>query len=399
MTVRDDHLDNRSDAHAGVSVTQRAQVKVLLVDTLSSGNDFGVELPLALDSHVDLTFFTIHGTRLKANQLRRMIVAFPEFWGSRGKLSKLVDQLKAVVQLRRELWAHRHSAVHVQFFRSIALELPLYLLMRPFLRRLVCTVHNALPHETRRWHRAVYGYWYRRLDRLHVLSRHTGEQLVSEFGVSRDRIVFAPHGNYANFRRDHPSAERARVRKDLSVSEEACLVLYFGLIRPYKGVDRLIEAAAQLQSSHVRLLAAGGCTPEIEHALRQRMKSLGLQEQRMVLQVGHLSEQRMSDLIGAADVVVFPYHHIYQSGALLLAMTFGKAIIASDLAGFREYVQPGRTGLLCDTANPVAFARTMDTLANNSDLRMQLAEAAGVEAATTYSWQRVADTLSEAYAK
>lgn len=371
--------------------------KVLLVDTLSSANDFGVELPLALNPLVELTVFTIRGTRLRAADCHRLIVGFPEYWGARSKLAKLVDQLRSVRLLAHQLWLHRRGVVHVQFFRSMALELPLYLLMRPLLLRLVCTVHNVLPHEARPWHRAVYRLWYHQLDVLHVLSHHTAERLVREFGIPPGRILYAPHGNYTRFMRDHPPADTSVTRQGLGLAADDRLVLYCGQIRPYKGVDRLIEAAALVQSPRVLILAAGGCSAEAEQAMRQRMAALRLDPRRMQLQVGLLSNQAMSDLIAAADVMVFPYHHIYQSGALLLAMTFGKAIIASQLPGFSEYLLPDVTGVLCDTADPVVLASQIDRLAGDAKACAGLAVAARKAADTTYAWPVIAGTLSAAY--
>jgi len=371
--------------------------KLLLVDTVSSSNDYCVELSSALKPFFELTVFTVRGTRIRPSDCDRLIIAFAEYWGNRSKLAKLLTQLRATVLLAQQLWIHRHGAVHVQFFRSTVLELPLYLLMRPLLRRLVYSVHNVLPHEPRQWHRAVYRLWYLMPDVLHVLSHHTAERLVNEFGVRRARIFYAPHGNYARFMHETPARDAVETKRRLGLPPDGCLVLYYGLIRPYKGVDRLVEAAAHVQSGNVYILAAGGCPVDVEQTLRTRMADLHLDGTRCQLQVGHLENQTMSDLIAAADVLVFPYHHIYQSGALLMAMTYGKAIIASDLPGFREYLSPEQTGVLCDTANPVAFGRAIDELAGHPETRARLASAAVQAALTTYSWPVIAHTLNGAY--
>ena len=96
--------------------------KVLLVDTLSATNDFGVELPLALAEYVDLTVFTLRGTRLSSQPGMAVLIAFPEFGGARSKLQKLGTQIVATCQLARALWAYRRDVIHVQAFRSITLE-------------------------------------------------------------------------------------------------------------------------------------------------------------------------------------------------------------------------------------------------------------------------------------
>lgn len=370
--------------------------KVLFVDTLSSVNDFGVELPIALDACSDLTVFTIKGTRLQPQDCQHLIVAFPEFWGKRSKISKILDQFKATVQLARQLWKHRHGVVHVQFFRSLAHELPLYLFMRPFLKQLVCTVHNVLPHESAWWHSPVYRLWYKSLDRIHVLSRHTGEKLVTEYNVPISSIIYAPHGDYARFYAAHPPAHADITRTQLSIKKDECMLLYYGLIRPYKGVDRLIEACAYLKAPNARIVIAGGCSPEVEKIYRDRLAELGLHD-RVQFLAGHLSNQYMSDLIAASDVVLFPYHHIYQSGALLMALTYGKPTITSDLRGFREYIEDGRSGVACATENPHEFARQMDLMAQDPQRREQMGDNAVRLTIERYQWPRIAQTIVNAY--
>jgi len=379
-----------------LSAVVEKPTRVLLVDTMSGSNDFGVELPIALDPLVDLTVFTVRGTRLLPGDCRNIIAVFPPFGGSSGKLHKLRDALVATLQLARQLWRHRQHVVHVQGFRTIALELPLYVLMRPFLRRLVYTAHNALPHEPRRWHGVVYGLWYRLLDQAHVLSQHTGNQLVARFGFDRARLIYAPHGNYDRFRCDHPPAARDATRSLLGIEREQVLVLMYGLIREYKGIDRLILAAASTTNRRLRILVAGGCVDDLAQHLKDRAAALGLRD-RLELLVGFVENQRLSDLVDAADVIAFPYHRISQSGALLLAMTYGKAIIATDLPSFREYLEDGVSGLLMDTSDPPLFARALDGLVADAALRSRLGETARRHAVETFAWTAVARTIVSAY--
>jgi glycosyltransferase involved in cell wall biosynthesis len=389
-------VEGHGSWHGIVNTAAPALPRVLLVDTLSSGNDFGVDLPIALDPLVNLTVFTIKGTRLRAGDCARLIVAFPEYWGGRSKIAKFFDQLRASLRLAAEVWRHRRGAVHVQFFRSIAFELPLYALMRPFVRRIVCTVHNVLPHERRWWHPWLYRWWYRRLDCLHVMSKHTAERLVREFDVAPAAVLTTPHGNYERFRRDHPPAQASLTRRRLGLAAADCLVLYFGLIRPYKGVERLIDAAPRIQDQRVKLMIAGNCTPDIEKQLRLRIDAAA-SGAHVDFRPSHLANQEMSDLIAAADVVVFPYHHIYQSGALLLALTYGKAVIASDLQGFREYIEPGVTGVLCDTADPDQFGGAIERLAGDPDARTRLEAQATNASRDRFAWPVVARALVAAY--
>lgn len=372
--------------------------KVLLVDTLSATNDFGVELPLALAEFADLTVFTLIGSRLTSQPGLSVVTGFPEFGGPRSKLQKLGTQFMATFKLAKALWAHRRDVIHVQAFRSIVLELPVYTLLRPFLKTLVCTVHNVLPHERTWWQPIAYGHWYRMLHVAHVLSTHTGQALVERFGLRPERVLFAPHGNYEIFLKGHPPVATKVVRELLGLPEDHALVFFFGLIRQYKGVDLLIEAVQRMRTTQVTILIAGGCEDsmqtEINAALGKRQTG-----PRIDVRFGYVAQQSLSNCLAAADVVVFPYRHIYQSGALMLALTYGKAIVASDIAGFREYLQQGETAVLCDATKAQALAAVIDRLLSDPQYRARLGDNARRAALTTYSWASIARTISEGYAR
>ena len=98
-----------------------------------------------------------------------------------------------------------------------------------------------------------------------------------------------------------------------------------------------------------------------------------------------------------ADVVVLPYEHVYQSGALLLAMSFGKAIIASDIPGLREYLDDGVEGVLCDTSKPTHLAREILALAREDTRREALGAAARETSLESYAWEGIASQIEALY--
>lgn len=369
-----------------------SKARVLFVDTLSATNDFGVEMPVALDPLVELTVFTIKGTRLKESDCARILPAFPEYWGSRSKFAKIVDEISALWKLSIELLRHRNGVVHIQFFRFPLVEVPVYLFFRPVLRRLVFTAHNALPHENKHWHHFAYKLWYSIVDQVHVLSNHTGEQLTKSLGVSSSKIGYAPHGNYDRFIRDTPPECSEMTRRALGISENEKLILYFGLIRPYKGVDRLIDASPHISTPNTRILVAGGCAEPLLTELRQRILTKDTHG-KVTFLPGFVENKQLSSLLAAADLVVFPYTHIYQSGAVLLAMSFGKPVLVSDIEGFREYVHDSQTGWLVDTSDATLFANSIDSALQNSDALTKIGRAARYACDTDFSWSHIAQTI------
>ena len=372
---------------------------VLLVDTLSATNDYAVELALALAAKVRLTVFTTENTALRDGPDMKVLPYFPRYGGGATRLVKSLAALRGSYALACALWRHRRGVVHVQFMRFPWVEWFIYMLLRPWLACLVITAHNALPHERRAWHRAFYGSWYRLADRVHVLSANVGRQLIETMGVAARRMDVIPHGNYRRFMaRNQATVDLAVFDVPALLDPSRIVVGFFGLIRPYKGTASLARAFSKLTSQQAMLLVAG----KIESSAAAEMDEVArllTDDGRYHLLPRFLDDGELAALLTRADIVVFPYIDISQSGALMLALTYGKAVIANDIAGFREYLQDGETGLLCNTADATAFAATLARLINDKDLRERLIQNAQRDMQSRFGWDSIAEALVDCYRK
>ncbi|GAB4483754.1 MAG: hypothetical protein OHK0018_15490 [Erythrobacter tepidarius] len=284
---------------------------ILLVDILRGVNEFGTELASALARRVAVTVLTLVSAPLSDAAGVRLVRTFPEYWGSRNKFAKALQMLRAVLRLTVEVWRHRSTAVHIQFFRLQFVDPVVYLLLRAFVRRLVYTAHNALPHEPRWWHRSFYKAWYRLPDRIHVLSRYTRDRLVSELDVPASKITVVPHGNYESVASRYASSPSPQ-RESLGIPSNAFVILFFGLIRPYKGVDRLIRAVGAVRSDvPVFLLIAGGGTATALDEVRRGLAAYQLTECSL-FDARFIPEGELVAYLKMADLVALPYSHIYQ---------------------------------------------------------------------------------------
>ncbi len=374
-----------------------ARPRVLVVESFSGGNAYGVMLVRALAQRVRLCVVTVVDTRLEPGDCERLVKVLPAFGGRHAWPRKLAQELWGVLRLGLELWRHRRDSVHVQSFRVTAFEAPLYFLLRPWLRNLVVTAHNAVPHEAARWHHAFFERWYRLVDRIHVLSSYARDRLVADFGVPAEKLLLTPMGNYEDFVGQHPMDAGAACRSSLGVPQEARVILFFGLIRRYKGVDRLLAAFELLaKAEDLYLVIAGSAAPELAIEIETTIERSEAKA-RIRFRPRFSSDPELAALVKMADVVVFPYQHIYQSSALLLAMSFGKAIIASDIPGLREYLDDGVEGVLCDTGKPTHLAREILALAREDARREALGAAAREVSLESYAWEGIAQQIAGIY--
>jgi glycosyltransferase involved in cell wall biosynthesis len=166
------------------------------------------------------------------------------------------------------------------------------------------------------------------------------------------------------------------------VVEAAPLVLFFGKIEPYKGLDLLLEAWADVRVPRARLLIAGMC-PDRAYAsrIREGIAALGA-DSGITWREGFIPNEDLGMLLTACDVAVLPYRHIYQSGVVFLCMRFGVPIIASQVGSMPEYVTPSN-GLLVSPVEALSFARAIDDFFAHQD-RFSRAEIAASSA--KYEW-------------
>jgi len=206
--------------------------------------------------------------------------------------------------------------------------------------RIVWTMHNYMPHE------ASYPL-------LHFLERFAlarlahdvivhcalGRDLLRKKLLRRKRVHVIPHGDFTVFM---PRVPRTVARQDLRITDGQCMLLFFGQVRPYKGVPELLRAFKQVRDDRALLFIAGRpLGPDLEREIRH----LAAEDPRVRLMLEYVPEERLCQLLCAADAAVLPYRDILGSGAALTALGFGLPIIAPAIGFFPEIVTP-ECGLL-----------------------------------------------------
>lgn len=268
------------------------------------------------------------------------------------------------------------------------------LIARLFGTRIVWTAHNLLEHERR--HPAFERYCKQFLvnrvfDRVFVHWPSARRRLVEEFdlsGEATDDVVTIPHGHYVG---DYPDdVDRRTAREELDLPAEAFVFLYFGRIRAYKQVPRLLEAFRSLDEDDVRLVVAGNATDD---ELRERVAARASADDRVRTVLEYVPDEDVQTYMNAADAVVFPFRDIFTSGSVLLAMSFGKAVVA-PASGCLPDVVGEEGGILYDPDDPDAL-----TVGIREALACDVASMGrrNYETVLEYGWDDVAERTADAY--
>jgi glycosyltransferase involved in cell wall biosynthesis len=314
------------------------------------------------------------------------------------RILKLLEAMLNLSALTVRFLIARPDVIHVQYLPMLKWRLPLDLWFLEFCQRrgskIVLTVHDLLPHDTGETYKRTFDELYRIVDAVICHSDHVRARLGAEFSVPEEKISVIPHGPFFY---DLPASGLEQTLRSFEVEPDKVLVLWQGIIFPYKGIDLLLRSWQQVEANvdGACLVIAGTGAPELLEQIRGQMKDLDMK--RVKLHFRFISTEELVALYRASDVVVYPYRAITTSGALATGLALGKAIIASDLPVFRELLTNGENALLVDPQNSAELAGALTKLIQDRVLREQFAQKVREMNFGDQSWLSIAKKTVQTY--
>jgi glycosyltransferase involved in cell wall biosynthesis len=241
-------------------------------------------------------------------------------------------------------------------------------------RPLLLTAHDILPREARPGQREAQRRLYGRFDAIVAHSEHGRRRLTDELGVDPERVHVIPHGAFAHLTVDRPAVEEPPFQTDLPV------VLCFGLMRPYKGIDVLLDAWRGIEGAE--LWIAG--MPRMDIA---PLEAAAPGNVRFVPRF--IGDRELPAYFRRADLVVLPYRQIDQSGVLFTALAFGRPLLLSDVGGFPELAGSGAARIVPSGDEAALHTALTELLADPAE-RERMAAAALRASDGEYSWDAIA---------
>lgn len=369
-------------------------MKVLMCETFLPSSTYTLELGEMLKNHVQLSVFCKKGISVPENGIHWL----PFFYnGGKSKPVAMVEYLRGLMALKKELYSGEYDIVHVQSFKNERVEIPVYCRFVSKGTKLVHTVHNILPHEAGETYHKLYCKFYQKCDLLIVHNQYCRESLLKEFPLNEDKIKLIPHGTYALIDkiRSDPEGNRSLYPK--------INFLQFGNLREYKGIDLLLKAISLLgreERSHLNFLIAGMQFPKLDNTDYQEMiRELDISDC-VTLRNSFIPQEQLNALFRDADICLFPYRAIYGSGALMMAYTYRKPVIVSDIPAFLEETEGGKTGAVFAAEDPRSLKDAILSATNwtAEQYRMRCDEIDKL-VSEKYNWERSAKLLAEAYSQ
>lgn len=262
-------------------------------------------------------------------------------------IKPLVHSLNPLNWWRTARWIARQQPdlVLVRFWLPLmapALGSILRLVKKGCNTKVVCLADNVIPHEKRPGDKPFTSYFIKACDAFLVMSEKVRKDLL-QFDQTKP-VQLVPHPLYDHFGAAI-SQEEARAKLGFQPGEK--VILFFGFIRKYKGLDLLVQALAdpRIKAANIKLLVAGEFYEE-EAPYRQLISKLGL-EQQVVLHSDFIPDDEVKYFLCAADCLVQPYRNATQSGVTPLAYHFEKPMIVTNVGGLPDLVPHRQVGLVC----------------------------------------------------
>ena len=219
--------------------------------------------------------------------------------------------------------------------------------------RVVAVLDNVIPHEPHFWDKWLIRYFIRSIDRLVAMSESVRQDCLRFLPASRTGdVALTPHPLYDNF---GEAVDKVQARKDLCLPQDKTILLFFGFIRDYKGLDLLMRAYAktitnnQSPITNPLLLVVAGEFYNNAQQYGELEKELGL-EGRIIWHTSFIPDDRVRYYFSAADLIVQPYKSATQSGVTQIAYHFGKPMLVTDVGGLAEIVPDGKVGYVCEVS-------------------------------------------------
>ena len=239
--------------------------------------------------------------------------------------------------------------------------------------RVVSILDNVIPHEPHFWDKWLIRYFIRSVDSFIAMSESVREDCLKFLPASRhDVVTLSPHPLYDNF---GEAVTKTDARSFLGLPQDKTILLFFGFIRDYKGLDLLMKAYKKAYTKDLLLVVAGEFYNNAQQ-YSELEKELGL-EGTIEWRTDFIPDDKVRYYFSAADLIVQPYKTATQSGVTQIAYHFERPMLVTRVGGLAEIVPNGKVGYVCEVnedeiAEAIRSFAVMDTKQRDASFRKNI---------------------------
>lgn len=364
------------------------KLKIALLDPVGGHGgmdfyDYGLSQGLA-QNDVEVFYFTAKETQERKYPRVTTFDTFGELWSLQGtqKIKCLATGYWKAFRLAKKSGCQH---VHFQFFHLGIQNSCALLMAKTFGFKTIITLHDV--DSFRKKENAFLqklGYWL--ADKTIVHNQLSKTELLKK-KPDLQNVQVVPHGNYKPFVPTFPLRESDGVLK----------LLFFGQIKDVKGLEILLQALKKVleKTDRIHLSIVGKPWANEKYDYPAIISELGL-DPFVTTRFEYVPNDEVAPYFKACDLVVLPYKRIYQSGVLLLAMSYGRAVVASDLPAFKEIITDKKTGFLFENGNSEHLTETILALSDRK-LLGEVQKNANTLLDDRFDWKKIGNQTKTIY--
>lgn len=346
--------------------------------------DYGLALGLTMHN-CQVDFFTCNNTTPIAHPWIQQHNSFGSVWQTAFKPIKLLRFFYGYWKAFRFAKKHKALAIHLHFFDLGRLNQWVLFMGSLFSSQIFVTLHDisslsgrSFQHFTKQLEKKTKG--------IIVHNNYSFQNLLAISPKLRHKTRILHHGSYVQFIR------AAAPLEPLTFSEQEPLkILFFGQIKPTKGLPVLLRAMQLLDAEKVPVhLTIAGKPWQMDPKTMAELESQCNEITAVSYQFTYIPNEEVRTYFERTHMVVLPYEQIYQSGVLLLAMSYGRTVLCSDLPAFKEIIRDQENGLLFEGGNPRSLADKIKKIVEQPALLNQLETKANETVRIDFSWEIIA---------
>ena len=250
-------------------------------------------------------------------------------------------------------------------------------------------IHNAIPHEKRFFDKSLANYFFTACDGFITLSEPVKDDL--KVIIANKPILVSPHPIYDQY---GLKTDKKEASAKLGVDNKKKTLLFFGLIREYKGLDILIKAMNLLNDEY-QLIIAGECYGDFK--IYQDLIDSSKNKANIKVLEDYIPDSMVSLLFSASDVLVLPYRDATQSGVVAVAYQMETPLIATNVGALGETVRDGATGMVVNTVTPDTLADTIKKYFSEEDSNKEFYTKNILREKQRLSWNSFSKAIIEFY--
>lgn len=375
-------------------------MKVLFVDQFgkTTGRDtLALAELINQDKEVDMTVYLSDNTEIPSDRNYTVDIKTGFHGAYEGSfLNKATNYIKALKELKREIRDCNYDVVHLQWFSLPWIEW-IYVGSIAKKHKVVVTVHDVIPFDNRPMEMKCLDKIYTRANAL-IMHTKSGKELFRKTYRAKTPITVV--GQKFCLKSDYTRIDNKEAKKHFGIPEDAVVYLYYGTIRPSKGLDILIKSihAAHKENEKIYLLAAGAFHKVNEEEYRNLVKEQ-LDMSFSTVNFGFVPQEEEQWYFSAADVVVLPYLEVTQSGVAQLGLMYELPLIATDIGEMADVCKDGQNGMVIKPGDSESIRNAIVKMAADEIVRKKMSETSKTLAETEFSLKYKAMRIRDTYYK